>query len=126
MDTNAAPGPATTVGGIRPFPPTEPRITGDPSGRLPLHDTSHIRAAAHHAKRAYPGAIGELLARELTAHAEFGYRFAANGLLTRLATEVLRTSVPAMSGRSTELKRSIGGATGAETTTSTTDLNDRP
>jgi len=41
--------------------------------------------AAHHARRAYPGAVGELLARELTAHAEFGYRFTGDGLLTRLA-----------------------------------------
>ena len=35
-----------------------------------------------------------MVARELTAHAEFGYRFAADGLLSRLAAEVLRTPVP--------------------------------
>ena len=54
---------------------------------------ARLRAAAYHAKRAYPGAIGELLARELTAHAEFGYRFADGGLLTRLAAEVMGTPV---------------------------------
>lgn len=64
---------------------------GDPSGRMPLHEASRLRAAAHHAKRAYPGAIGQLLARELTAQAEFGYRFAADGLLTRVAADVLGT-----------------------------------
>src|SRR5690349_11707536 len=81
-------------GGIRLFRPAEPIISGDPSGHLALHDLSRIRAAAHHARRAYPGAVGELLARELTAHAEFGYRFTGDGLLTRLAAEVLRTPVP--------------------------------
>jgi len=85
---------STRAGQTRHFIPTDPPITGDPSGLLPLHEASRLRAAAHHAKRAYPGAIGELVARELTAHAEFGYRFAADGLLTRLATEVLGTPVP--------------------------------
>jgi len=85
---------STRAGQTRYFLPTKPPITGDPSGLLPLHEASRLRAAARHAKRAYPGAIGELVARELTAHAEFGYRFAADGLLTRLATEVLGTPVP--------------------------------
>ena len=94
MDTNTRPCPSTQVGQTRHFLPTEPPITDDSSGLLPLHEASRLRAAAHHAKRVYPGAIGELVARELTAHAEFGYRFAADGLLTRLAAEVLRTPVP--------------------------------
>ena len=91
MAPNASPRRRAPAGGIRFFPPAEPSITGDPRGRLPLHEASRLRAAAHHAKRAYPGPIGELLARELTAYAEFGYRFAADDLLTRLAAEVLRT-----------------------------------
>jgi hypothetical protein len=94
MATKARPRPNIPPGQIQPFHPTEPPIIGDPSGRLPLYEASRLRAAAHHAKRAYPGAIGELLARELTAHAEFGYRFAADGLLIRLAAEVLRAPVP--------------------------------
>ena len=80
--------------GIRIFRPAEPTIDGDQSGRLAFHEVSRIRAAAHHAARAYPGAVGELLARELTAHAEFGYRFTRDGLLTRLAAQVLRTPAP--------------------------------
>ncbi|WP_240157439.1 hypothetical protein [Pseudonocardia broussonetiae] len=91
MDANTRLVPRAPAGGIRLFPPSEPPITGDPRGRLPLHEASRLRAAAHHARRAYPGPIGELLARELTAHAEFGYRFAADHLLTRLVAEVLRT-----------------------------------
>lgn len=94
MDTSTRPHPSPPVGQIRLFLPAEAPITGDPNGRLPLHEASRLRSAARHAQRAYPGAIGELVARELTAHAEFGYRFAADGLLTRLAAEVLRTPVP--------------------------------
>jgi hypothetical protein len=94
MITHARTRPGSPSGGITFFLPTDPPITGDPSGRLPPHETLRLRAAAHHAKRAYPGAVGELLARELTAHAEFGYRFAVDGLLPRLATEVLRSPVP--------------------------------
>lgn len=83
-------------GGIRLFPPETPPIPGEPAGRLPMHEFSRLRAAALHAKRAYPGPIGDLLARELTAYADFGYRFAVDGLLVRLATDVLRT--PASTG----------------------------
>lgn len=87
MDTNTRYRP----GGIRFFPPETPPIPGDPAGRLPPYESTRLRAAAHHAKRAYPGPIGDLLARELTAYADFGYRFAADGLVVRLATDVLST-----------------------------------
>ncbi len=75
---------------IRLFPPATPPVAGDPAGRLALHDAARIRAAAHHARRVHPGAVGELVARELRAHAEFGYRFDTDGLLLRVAAEVLR------------------------------------
>ena len=45
--------------------------------------------AADLALRAYPGALGELVRRELRAFAEFGYRLAGDGLIARLAVEVL-------------------------------------
>ncbi|HXV92362.1 MAG TPA: hypothetical protein VD813_03615 [Pseudonocardia sp.] len=77
------------AGAIRLFPQPGPRPTGDRSGRLAFHEASRIRAAALHAKRVYPGVVGEVLARELTAHAEFGYRFDADALMTRLAAEIL-------------------------------------
>lgn len=55
------------------------------------HERSKIRTAAFHAKRLYPGAVGELLAKELIDWEEFGYRLAHNGLINRLVTELLAT-----------------------------------
>ncbi len=70
-------------------------VLGDisPGQRLPAHEVSRLRAAAYHARRVYPGPLGELLHRELSAFAEFGHRFAGDALLPRLATEILRTPV---------------------------------
>jgi hypothetical protein len=45
MDTTANPRTGTPIGGIRLFPPLGPQITGDPSGRPPLHGASRLRAA---------------------------------------------------------------------------------
>lgn len=56
---------------------------------LAFHESSHYRAAAHHARRVYPGPVGELISRELTAFAEFGYRFTNDSLISRLAAEIL-------------------------------------
>lgn len=66
-------------------------ITGD-ADRLSMQEFVRFRAAALHARRTYPGPLGELVARELTAYAEFGYRFAADALIPRLATEILAIS----------------------------------
>ncbi len=56
---------------------------------MQLHEKSRIRAAARHARRVYPGDVGELLCRELTAYAEFGIRFSTDALIPRLATQIL-------------------------------------
>lgn len=69
--------------------PGPPRVTGD-APSLPFHDASRFRAAAHHARRIYPGPLGELVAREFVAYAEFGHRF-GDGLIPRLAAAVLAT-----------------------------------
>ena len=61
---------------------------------LAHHERSRMRAAAMHARRLYPGALGELVHRELTAYADFGYRFAGDALIPRLAAEVLAQVVP--------------------------------
>lgn len=53
-----------------------------------LRETSRCRAAARHARRAYPGALGELVHRELLAYAEFGHRF-GDGLMSRVVDELL-------------------------------------
>jgi hypothetical protein len=68
--------------------PAPPRIRGD-AVALPFHESARIRAAALHARRIYPGPLGELVSRELTAYADFGYRFSDDGLIPRLATAVL-------------------------------------
>jgi len=54
-----------------------------------VHEKSRIRAAARHARRVYPGDLGELLYRELNAYAEFGIRFSVDALIPRLATQIL-------------------------------------
>ncbi len=69
-------------------PPLDPAVT------LPLHERSRMRAAALHARRLYPGGLGELVFRELVAYADFGYRFATDALIPRLAAEILATVVP--------------------------------
>jgi hypothetical protein len=60
---------------------------------IPPHDRCHIRAAAHHARRLYPGCVGELLHRELLAYADFGHRFDREALVPRLADEILARSI---------------------------------
>jgi hypothetical protein len=65
-----------------------PRIRGNVDA-LELHEKSRYRTAAVHARRVYPGPVGELVGRELNAYAEFGYRFSADSLIPRLATAVL-------------------------------------
>jgi hypothetical protein len=73
--------------------PTPGPLRGD-APVLHLHERSRMRAAALHARRLYPGAVGELLHRELTAYADFGYQFAADALIPRLAAEILAKVVP--------------------------------
>jgi hypothetical protein len=71
-------------------------IEGDRPGRADPGDAAldpgqrrAYRRAAARARDAYPGALGELVERELLAFAEFGYRLAGDGLIDRLAAEVL-------------------------------------
>lgn len=65
-----------------------PAIAGD-APPLPAHAAGRFRAAARHARRVLPGSLGELAWRELTAYADFGYRFGGNSLISRLAAEIL-------------------------------------
>ncbi|MFC5137258.1 hypothetical protein ACFPK1_03390 [Actinomycetospora rhizophila] len=52
-------------------------------------DRTKYAAAAERALRVHPGPLGELVARELRAFADFGFRIAGDGLVDRLAAEVL-------------------------------------
>jgi hypothetical protein len=62
---------------------------GEVDGELDGAERRMYLDAAEHALRAYPGALGELVHRELRAFADFGYRLAGDGLVARLAVEVL-------------------------------------
>lgn len=75
---------------------TEP-LTGPPpppnskaSGPMDHHEKMHIRAAAFHAKKVYPGPVGDLISRELLSWEDFGYRFGpASGVMV-LVEHVLK------------------------------------
>ena len=73
--------------------PASAPLRGDAT-TLPLHDRSRMRTAALHARRLYPGGLGELVYRELVAYADFGYRFTTDALIPRLAAEILASVVP--------------------------------
>jgi hypothetical protein len=73
--------------------PVPPVVRGDAAG-MPFREAARFRAAAHHARRIYPGALGELVARELRAHADFGCHLADHGLGARLAAQVLTVPAP--------------------------------
>lgn len=77
--------------------PGPPAIQGD-AQRLHPHESAGLRAAALHARRVYPGPLGELAHRELTAYADFGYRFATDSLIRRLATEILASHTTTAAG----------------------------
>jgi hypothetical protein len=68
-------------------PPT--RRSGGDATVLQYHEVARLKAAAHHARRALPGPLGDLVHRELLAYAEFGYRLTADALIPRLAADVL-------------------------------------
>jgi hypothetical protein len=73
--------------------PTPGPLRGDAPVLL-QHERSQMRAAGLHARRLYPGPLGELVFRELTAYADFGYHFAGDALIPRLAAEILAKVVP--------------------------------
>ena len=70
--------------------PPQPHITGEVDA-IRQHERSRLHAAAGHARRLYPGALGELVERELRSYADFGVGPAENGLIARLAAQVLAT-----------------------------------
>ena len=72
---------------IRLFPGTVP-IRGDHDDLEP-NERARLQAAALHARQVYPGDLGELASRELTALADLGMRFEPDALIPRLATAIL-------------------------------------
>jgi hypothetical protein len=55
---------------------------------------ARLRAAARRVVHLHPGPVGELLARELCVYADFGHRFGPDGVLDRLAADVLGADAP--------------------------------
>lgn len=84
-----ATGSATGVGdmAVTIFPDGAERGRSD-EALTPLERRQYLEAAER-ALSVYPGALGELVHRELRAFAEFGFRLAADRLIPRLAAEVL-------------------------------------
>ena len=82
--------------------PAAPAIRGD-AVTLEFHEGARLRAAALHARRIYPGPLGELVSRELIAYADFGYRLSNDGLIPRLATAVLATPTGSVTAASCRL-----------------------
>lgn len=58
------------------------------------HEKMRLRAAAYRATRIYPGAVGELISREILVWEEFGYRLDVGGLMMRVVDEVLKVPLP--------------------------------
>lgn len=63
---------------------------------VPVTETATVaewKAAAHHAPLAYPGPVGELVAREIRAWLEFAHRFGDGSLMRRVVADVLTRPV---------------------------------
>jgi hypothetical protein len=54
-----------------------------------------LDAAARWAPMAFPGPVGELIAREIDAYLSFGLRFGGGGFIASVAEQVLTTGLPA-------------------------------
>jgi hypothetical protein len=78
------------VHGTRAAPSALPRthLEGD-ADALAFEQRARFTAAALRARRLYPGALGELVERELRSCADFGVEPAEDGLIARLAAQVL-------------------------------------
>jgi hypothetical protein len=78
---------------IRLFPGPAP-IRGE-ARTLTAADRARLRTAALKARHLYPGALGLLAARELTALADMGFPFDRDALIPWLAAQILATEAPA-------------------------------
>lgn len=88
----------------RPLPPGPVDRTDEhldrPSRRrasMPNDQRVRLRRAAMLAPERFPGPVGELLSRELLVWEDFGHRFGAHTLVSRLVEEILEpTARPAV------------------------------
>jgi hypothetical protein len=59
-----------------------------PLPQLPTADRQRIHRAAYYATRLYPGPMGKLVDRELSAYAEFGYRLGHDATVVLLVEQL--------------------------------------
>ena len=77
--------------GIEPGPAEAASVGAEPLARA--RGVLVLRAAARRAQEVYPGAVGELLRRELLAVAEFNFGpVGEQSLVTRLADQILNVN----------------------------------
>lgn len=69
-------------------------VPTDAPVRMESDERMQLRAAAFRATRVFPGAVGELISRDLMAFEEFGYRLGAHGLVKRLVAAVMAAELP--------------------------------
>lgn len=62
--------------------------------RMDHHVRMKVRAAAFRASRVYPGAVGEMISRELLTWEEFGYKLGSFGIVMRVVDQVMKTELP--------------------------------
>ncbi|MCE3549898.1 hypothetical protein LWC33_00330 [Pseudonocardia sp. RS11V-5] len=103
FDRPGGPPPAA-----RTHPPGPAHRAEDPLDRpsrrhatMPADQRVLLRRAALVAPERYPGPVGELLARELLLWEDFGHRFGAHTLVSRLVAQILdpgKAAAPAGDG----------------------------
>ncbi|MCD2193688.1 hypothetical protein LQ327_09900 [Actinomycetospora endophytica] len=100
--------------GIR-IPPSPPQPDGN-APRLDYQDRRRLRRAGYRARRLYPGALGRLVALELTTYADLGCALTPDGLIRALTEEILAADPD---GQKTHTTASWPGLTTALTPTPT-------
>jgi|1185.fasta_scaffold332560_3 hypothetical protein len=83
--SNADATPVFTI----PPPKADPTMATAPPAKMDATERSKISAAAHRAKRLFPGPVGELLYREIDVYAQFGWRMDQSGLMPRLVDHIM-------------------------------------
>jgi hypothetical protein len=65
------------------------------------HEKMRMRSAAFRAAKLYPGPVGQLLAQEINAWHDFGYRLGKSRLILELVDHVMKTPLPSADGTNT-------------------------
>ena len=76
------------------LPPPPPLKLAEQTGRMQPHERAQVRAAAVKVKRLYPGAIGEMVSRELVSWEEFGRALGRNTVIMRAVHDILTAPEP--------------------------------